>query len=238
MNQIIYNNNNDNEDVFDDYITDTQIEENKHKFKLKFNFNFDYKNFLFKVLFIFSSSLSLMFLIHYILFNYSIDKNEKISKTLSNNFEVKTLYSSNSGYSTNLDVNNYVIGIIEINSININYPIISESTDENLKISPCKFYGPSPNEVGNLCIVAHNYNNYKFFSKIYKLNVGDVITIYDLSGKKIDYYVYDKFEVNYDNLDCLNQDTNGNREITLITCNNLEDTKRIIVKAIENPSNL
>lgn len=235
MNQIIYSDNDDtNEDIFYNDIEDIEIEENKNSFKLNFNLNFNYRNFLFKALFILSSSLVLMFLIHHILFNYSINENEKISKSLSNNFEVKTLYSSNEGYSTNLDIDNYVIGIIEINSINISYPIISESTDENLKISPCKFYGPSPNEVGNLCIVAHNYNNYKFFSQIYKLNIGDIITIYDLSGEKVNYFVYDKYEVNYDNLDCLNQDTNGNREITLITCNNIEDTKRIVVKAIEN----
>lgn len=233
MNQIIYNNNDDtNDNFFYNDIEDEKIK--KNAFKLKFKLNFNYKNFLFKALFIFSSSLSLMFLIHYMLFNYSVNKNEKISKNLSNNFEVKTLYSSNEGYTTNLDANNYVIGIIEINSINISYPIISESTDENLKISPCKFCGPSPNEVGNLCIVAHNYNNYKFFSKIYTLNIGDIVTIYDLTGKKIDYSVYDKYEVNYDNLDCLSQDTNGNKEITLITCNNVNDTKRIIVKAIEN----
>ena len=224
MNQIIFPN--DTEDTFENnenIIQNTNINNKKR----------NYKSYLFKVIFIFSNTISLMFFIYYIWFNYSINKNEKISKNLSNNFEIKTLYSSNQNYTTNLDSNNYVIGIIEINSIGISYPIISESTDENLKISPCKFFGPNPNEVGNLCIVAHNYNNYKFFSKIYKLNNIDIISIYDLSGQKIDYYVYDKYEVDFNNLDCTNQDTNGYREVTLITCNNLQDTKRIIVKAIE-----
>lgn len=224
MNQIIFSN-----DTNDDFENTANVNQNANINNKKRN----YKSYLFKVIFIFSNTISLMFFIYYIWFNYSINKNEKISKNLSNNFEIKTLYSSNQNYTTNLDVNNYVIGIIEINSIGISYPIIYESTDENLKISPCKFWGPNPNEVGNLCIVAHNYNNYKFFSKIYKLNNDDIISIYDLSGRKIDYYVYDKYEVEFNNLDCTNQDTNGYREITLITCNNLQDTKRIIVKAIE-----
>lgn len=225
MNQIIFfndtNNNEDETHNIDDIIINTNVK--KH----------NYKSHFFKVIFIFSNVISIIFFIYYISFKYNISKNEKISKNLSENFEIKTLYSSNQQYSTNLDVNNYVIGIIEINSIGISYPIISESTDENLKIAPCRFYGPLPNEVGNLCIVAHNYNNYKFFSKINNLNKGNIISIYDLNGKKIDYFVYDKFEVNYDDLSCTNQDTNGFREITLITCTNIENTTRFIVKAIE-----
>lgn len=224
MNQIIFSN--DTNDYFDNNLNATQSTNIINKKRT-------YKSYLFKCIFILSNIISLVFFIYYIWFNYSINKNEKISKSLSTNFEVKTLYSSNQDYSTNLDVNNYVIGIIEINSIGISYPIISESTDDNLKIAPCKFLGSNPNEVGNLCIVAHNYNNYKFFSKLYKLSTNDIISIYDLKGTKIDYYVYDKYEVNFDNLNCTNQDTNGYREITLITCNNVQDTKRIVVKAIE-----
>ena len=224
MNQITFSN--DTNDYFDNNLNATQSTNIINKKRT-------YKSYLFKCIFILSNIISLVFFIYYIWFNYSINKNEKISKSLSTNFEVKTLYSSNQDYSTNLDVNNYVIGIIEINSIGISYPIISESTDDNLKIAPCKFLGSNPNEVGNLCIVAHNYNNYKFFSKLYKLSTNDIISIYDLKGTKIDYYVYDKYEVNFDNLNCTNQDTNGYREITLITCNNVQDTKRIAVKAIE-----
>ena len=53
-----------------------------------------------------------------------------------------------------------------------------------LKIAPCRFYGPMPNEVGNICIAGHNYNSYKFFSRLKNLSIGDVITIFDLSRKK------------------------------------------------------
>ncbi len=222
MNQIIFSNdfNHSNETIINKDIISNSNKKN-------------FKPYFYKLIFIFSNILSLSFLIYFILFNYNLNKKEELSKKLYNNFELKTLYSTNQDYSTNLDINNYVIGIIEIKSIDISYPIISECTDENLNISPCKFFGPEPNEIGNLCIVAHNYNNSKFFSQINKLSFGNIISIYDLNGKKIDYYVYDKFEINYDELECTSQNTNGYREITLITCNNIEKNRRVVIKAKE-----
>lgn len=49
--------------------------------------------------------------------------------------------------------------IIKIPKIGINYPVISKTSEELLKISVNKFHGPNPNEVGNYCIVGHNYLN-------------------------------------------------------------------------------
>lgn len=124
----------------------------------------------------------------------------------------------------------YTIGIINIPSINVNYPILSTYTDELLKISPCKFHGPNPNEVGNLCIAGHNYKNSKFFSKVPNLQLGDTIEITDLSGRMLTYTVYDKFIVNPDELACTSQLTDGKKEITLITCTN-DNKQRHIIKA-------
>ena len=42
--------------------------------------------------------------------------------------------------------------------------------------------------------------------------------------------VYDKFIVNPDELECTSQLTNGNKEITLITCTN-DNKQRHIIKA-------
>ena len=123
----------------------------------------------------------------------------------------------------------YTIGVINIPSINVNYPILSTYTDELLKIAPCRFHGPNPNEVGNLCIAGHNYKNSKFFSKVPNLQLGDKIEITDLSGRMLTYTVYDKFIVNPDELECTSQLTNGNKEITLITCTN-DNKQRHIIK--------
>lgn len=126
----------------------------------------------------------------------------------------------------------YTIGKINIPSINVNYPILSTYSDALLKISPCKFHGPNPNEIGNLCIAGHNYKNSKFFSKVPNMKNGDEIEITDLGGNTVTYEVYDKFIVNPDELECTSQLTGGRREITLITCTN-DNKQRYIIKARE-----
>lgn len=126
----------------------------------------------------------------------------------------------------------YTIGTVNIPSINVNYPILSTYSDALLKIAPCKFHGPNPNEVGNLCIAGHNYRNSKFFSKVPNLKNGDKIEITDLGGNTITYAVYDKFIVNPDELECTSQLTGGRKEITLITCTN-DNKQRYIIKARE-----
>lgn len=128
------------------------------------------------------------------------------------------------------------IGRIQIPKINVDYAILDEATGDTLvkwlKISPCKFYGVNPNEVGNFCIAGHNYRNKRFFSKVPTLKVGDKIKITDLSNKTITYTIYDKYTVDPENVDCLDQVTNGKKIVTLITCTN-DSKQRVIVKARE-----
>ena len=84
--------------------------------------------------------------------------------------------------------------------------------------------------MGNYCIVGHNYRNSKFFSKVPTLVNGDVIQITDSVGNMIEYQVYDKYTVEPTDVSCTSQNTDGNKEITLITCT--DDSKlRVIVKA-------
>lgn len=128
------------------------------------------------------------------------------------------------------------IAKIYIPKIEVTYPILSQThadiLPELMKIAPCKFWGAEPNEVGNFCIVGHNYRNNKFFSKVPTLEVGDTIDITDTKGRTLIYEVYDKYVVSPDDVECTSQNTNGKKEITLITCTN--DSKgRVIVKAVE-----
>lgn len=131
------------------------------------------------------------------------------------------------------------IATINIPKINVEYAIIEgetksiEETDALLKMSPTKFWGANPNEVGNFCIVGHNYRNNRFFSKVPNLKNGDSIYITDVvSGKKIEYSVYNNYNVNPKDISCIDQNTNGRKEITLITCT--DDSKlRVIIKAVE-----
>lgn len=129
-----------------------------------------------------------------------------------------------------------IIGEVNIPSIDVNYPIILPDSLDNidalLKISVCKFHGANPNEVGNLCIAGHNYKNSKFFSKVPNLEIGDIIEIKDLSGRTLKYAVYDKYIVEPEDVSCTSQLTNGEKEVTLITCTN-DNKKRYIIKARE-----
>lgn len=126
----------------------------------------------------------------------------------------------------------YNIGLVEIPKIKVSYAIINKTTDELLKISPTKFWGPDPNKVGNLCIVGHNYRNNKFFSKVPTLENGDIIKVTDVTGRTIDYAIYDKYVVEPENVSATSQKTDGKKEITIITCTN-DSVNRVIVKARE-----
>ena len=127
------------------------------------------------------------------------------------------------------------IGVINIPKLGITYPILEKPTDDQmeamLKISVCKFHGPEPNEVGNLCIVGHNYHNSKFFSKLSTLVNGDIIEIKDLHGKTVKYTVYDQYVVEPTDVACTSQLTHGRTEITLITCYN-SGKQRTVIKAV------
>lgn len=186
----------------------------------------------FKIQFYISLLLILCSIFYFLYFSYNVYKKEKLSKMLLSKFNIERIYSNNDYTTVTLNENSnfFVIGIIEIPKINIQYPILSHTNDELLKISPCRFYGPFPNEIGNLCIAAHNYDDNRFFSNLHKLSVGDSINIYDLNSQKLIYYVYDKFEIMQSDTSCTNQNTNGKKEITLVTCNNI-NKNRLVIKA-------
>ena len=125
------------------------------------------------------------------------------------------------------------VGVVKIPKINLTYPILSKTTDALMKVAPCKFHGANPNEVGNLCIIAHNYRRKGvFFSDVPKLKVGDIVEIQDLSQRKIQYEVYDIHTVFPDNVEDTTQKTNGRKEVTLITCTN-DNAQRVIVRCKE-----
>ena len=122
--------------------------------------------------------------------------------------------------------------ILNIPSLGINYPVLSQTSEALLKISVNKFWGGNPNEVGNYVIVGHNYRNKKMFGKLSQIKNGDICELTDLAGRTIKYSVYDTYVVNPDDVACTSQKTDGKKEITLITCTN-SGQQRFIVKARE-----
>lgn len=126
-----------------------------------------------------------------------------------------------------------VVGTIMIDKLNVRLQILSKYTDEIMKISVCRLYGPKyPNQEGNFCIIGHNYRNTKFFSKLSTLEIGDTFKLVDVDENFVTYKIYDKYTVEPTDVSCLEQNNDGKRIVTLITCT--DDLKlRYIVKAKE-----
>ena len=121
---------------------------------------------------------------------------------------------------------------LNIPTLGINYPVLSETSEELLKVSLNKFWGPAPNDIGNYCIVGHNYTNKKMFGKLSEIKNGDTVELTSISGQQVTYVVYNQYIVEPDDVSCTSQLTNGQRELTLITCTN-HGKQRLIVKARE-----
>lgn len=124
--------------------------------------------------------------------------------------------------------------IIRIPKIGIEYPVLSETSDALLEISVNKYWPQDlkPNEVGNYCIVGHNYRNGKMFGRLNELENGDIVELEDLTGRTLKYQVYNKYVVEPTDTRCTSQLTNGRKEITLITCTNY-GTQRLVLKCRE-----
>ena len=198
------------------------------------------ENKKYKILFTIFSSIAFLAIIVLVMNIYHDSQNAIVSKKLTDSYSISTLYANTAEYSAEVQEqkqaveNPFVIGIIKIDKINLNYSILSISSDELLDVSVCRFAGPMPNEVGNLCIAGHNYVDYKFFSRLNELDIGDTIKIYDLSGNFVTYEIYETYETKADDTSCTFQDTNNARIVTLITCNNVTG-KRLVLHAKEIP---
>ncbi len=124
-----------------------------------------------------------------------------------------------------------VLGVIVIDKLGVEKNILNKTTDDSLNLSVTKFYGPNLNEIGNFCITGHNYKD--VFANADNLEKNDTFYIVDkANATKVNYKIYDKYTVSPTDLECLNQETKGKKEVTLITCNPGGLT-RLILKAQE-----
>lgn len=129
-----------------------------------------------------------------------------------------------------------IIAVLKIPTLGIEYPVLSSTSKELLKVSLNKYWGPNPNRKGNFCIVGHNYNDERFFGKLNQIKNGDKIELTDMTGTTLDYYVYNTFIAEPEDTSCTSQKeqlAEGKTEITLITCTK-NFKQRFIVKARAN----
>ena len=117
-----------------------------------------------------------------------------------------------------------------IPKINLETYVLEEYSTKALLTSVTKFYGSNPNQIGNFCIAGHNYGPENMFQNIKNLDIDDEIYLTDINGNKMKYTIYDIYTVLPNDTKCLSQRTNGEIELTLITCT-FDSEKRIIIKA-------
>lgn len=125
-----------------------------------------------------------------------------------------------------------VVGMISIPKIDLEYPILYETTNETMRYSITKFWGNGVNKVGNLTLAGHNNYDGTMFGKTKKLEIGDIIELTDMSNTTKKYTIYDKFITDPNDISVIEVDEFGTRELTLITCSN-GNKERLIIKARE-----
>lgn len=178
--------------------------------------------YIFKVQFLISIIIAFIFVIIF-MFNYNNEENlEKISIEINKAIKLSSIYKVEDNKS------DIYFGKIIIDKINLEYTIFNEFNEELLKIAPCKFYGKNIIDKGNIAIVAHNYNDERFFGRLSELEIKDKIKILSLDNKEYTYTIYDIFETEADDMSVLR--SNKYYELTLITCNNI-NKKRLVVKS-------
>ena len=122
-----------------------------------------------------------------------------------------------------------VIAILEIEALDIRYPVVEGCSSSNLNkaighMSETGRIG----EKGNCVLCGHNGSRYgEFFTNLNKVSIGDIVILLDTDGVRHSYEVTETFVVGpFDN----SIRTQGEREeLTLFTCAE-KGTKRFVVK--------
>lgn len=183
---------------------------------------FLYKTLLF-ILIIFAITVSILIAKKYIGNAINEEKNIEIVEEIKKHEQTKQPITIE---------NNTIIGIINVPKINLEYPILSTTTKENMKTSITRFSGGNVNESGNLALAGHNNYDNTMFGKIDELVIGDKIYLTDLQKNTIEYEINSIFITDPNDVSILETKDKNKKEITLITCKN-GNKSRLILKAEE-----
>jgi sortase A len=122
-------------------------------------------------------------------------------------------------------------GIIKIEKIDLELPILTDATEKNMKISVASIKGTGkPGQIGNYSIAGHRSHTYgKNFNRLNEVEAGDFIIINN--GKnQFNYEVMEKLYVKPEEVEVL-EGNQTDKEITLVTCHPMiNPTHRLIIK--------
>lgn len=131
--------------------------------------------------------------------NYNEEKDSIISK--ENTQKMQTIEINGNDF----------IGTIIIPSLKLELPVMSEYSEENLKIAPTRYYGSL--YTNDLVICAHSYKNH--FKYLSNLKPKDIIIFTDISGIN---YIYEVLEVEILDSNDVSKMLDNEFDLTLYTC--------------------
>lgn len=152
------------------------------------------------------------------------EKNKEILQELNNNIQQENATISIDGVK--------VIGSIKIPKINLEYPILEETTKHTMNLSITKFCGGNINDYGNLALAGHNNRDGTMFGRTKELEISDEIELTGLNKVSITYSIVEIFITDPNDVSILTTKDGKIREVTLITCSN-GNKERLVIKAIE-----
>ncbi len=103
------------------------------------------------------------------------------------------------------------IGVLELPTLDLKLPIISEWNEERLKLAPCRYSGSL--YLGDLVIAGHNYQSH--FGTLKKLAIHDPVIFIDADGN-IFYYEVELLDILEP--EDIEEMTSGEWDLTLFTC--------------------
>lgn len=167
---------------------------------------------LFIIVGIFLISLS-SFLFLYDIYNENKAKsaNEKALSIIKTNIEKKEEIKPIKKEET-ININGYdYIGTIIIPTLNIELPVMSKFTYNNLKLAPCRYYGSIYTD--DLIICAHSYKTH--FKNIINLKQNDKVIFEDINGN---IYIYEVLEIEILSPNDVEEMIDNEFDLTLYTC--------------------
>ena len=114
------------------------------------------------------------------------------------------------------------IGVLRIDSLSLELPVISDWSYESLKTAPCRYSGSAYKD--NLVVCGHDYRLH--FGGLRRIGIGDTATFTDMDGNVFGYRA-----VSVEILDPTAKEemTSGDYDLTLFTCT-LDGKNRLTVR--------
>lgn len=119
------------------------------------------------------------------------------------------------------------IGVLTLPTLALELPVLSEYSDNLLKVSVCRYDGIVSDKPERLMIAGHNYKSH--FGKLNRLTAGDEVRFQTREGRTYSYSVIEVADISMYDRDALEQ---GEWDITLFTCDS-DRTRRILVRCAE-----